>query len=352
MASDLPSPVEQALAAFALPGECLGVRPFERGHIHDTFLSTWLGGSGEERYLHQRINETVFRDVEALMGNIERVTSHLAARAEPGERTLTLVPTRDGASYARIEGRAWRTWRFLEGTRALEGRPSPEEAFDAARAVGRFQVRLGDLPAQELAETIPHFFDTPHRFVEFDRARELDRAGRLRDCAGEFAFVEARRHLASAFAARLEDGTIPWRVIHGDAKLDNILFDARSGRAVCLVDLDTCMPGFCLYDYGDLVRSAAGTADEDERDLARVAIDPAIRTALTRGYLEGAADLLGEGERELLPIAERLVTLTIGLRFLTDHLNGDTYFKTAREGHNLDRARVQFRMVELLEEAD
>ena len=350
-----PARLAEILGGFEIAGELQGVTAFERGHIHDTFVSRWRTPTGPRRFLHQRLNEAVFPDIEALMGNVERVTSHLARKlAEAGGgagfRPLRLVPTRGGAGFLRRDGRAWRTYPYLEGTRSLEACEGPAQAREAARAVGRFQAWLADLEPSELAVPIPHFFSTPHRYREFDAALAADRAGRAAEVAAEIAFVTERRELAGAFEERLESGRLPRRVVHGDTKLNNILFDERGERAVSLVDLDTCMGAWSLYDYGDLVRFTAATSAEDERDLSRAGVDPCLRDALTEGYLAEAEAFLTDEERGLLPLAARLVTLTIGLRFLTDHLNGDTYFKVARHGQNLDRARVQFRMVACLEE--
>ncbi|MFH0945649.1 MAG: aminoglycoside phosphotransferase family protein [Planctomycetota bacterium] len=342
------------LPLFAIDGDVVDVAPYERGHIHNTFVSTWKQSAGQNRYLHQQLNETVFSDITGLMHNIECVTSHLSRKIEAGDvlgrfHPLSLVPTREGATFLSHESGPWRTYHFIENTESFDLCESAERAFETARAFGRFQAWLADMKVTELKETIPNFFSTPYRYEQFDRARGHDRAGRVKQCDSEIGFVERHRTLSGAFEDRLRAGSLPLRIVHGDTKLNNILFDRDSGAAVSIVDLDTCMPAYSLYDFGDLVRFTAATACEDERDLARVGVDMKLYQALARGYLDQAGPFLTEEEVELMPLSAKVVTLTIGVRFLTDHLNGDVYFKVSRPGQNLDRARVQFKMVEQMD---
>jgi Ser/Thr protein kinase RdoA (MazF antagonist) len=340
---------------FAIEGELGGIEPLERGHIHETFVSAWRQGAGTRRYLHQRLNTKVFGDVPGLMRNIERVTRHIAHKLERERggvsqpRTLTLVPTRTGAVFLADERGAWRTYEFIEGTRTFDSASGPEQAHEAARCFGAFQAALIDLDPGVLHETIPDFFSSPHRLRQFHAALRADAHGRAAGCRDEIRFVEARAGAFGVFAEHERAGRIPPRVVHGDTKLNNVLFDEQGRAAVCIVDLDTCMRGWSLYDFGDLARFTAATSREDERDLSRAGIEPELYRALRAGYLAAAGSFLTGLERELLPDAAHLVTLTVGTRFLTDFLAGDVYFKTHRPGHNLDRARVQLAMVAEME---
>ncbi len=344
-----PPDLARAVAQrFAIDGALEGIETFERGHIHDTFVSTWRAGPHRQRFLHQRVNDQVFRDVPSLMNNIERVTSHL--RRHSGElATLQLVSTRDGRSYLHDDSGAWRTYVFIENTESHDLCASPELAYAAAHAFGSFQECLSDLDTSCLRETIPEFFSSPHRLRQFDTALAADAVGRAKTAAVEVGFVQRRRAMCPVFADMLKTGRLPTRVVHGDTKLNNVLFDRTTGSPVCVVDLDTCMPGYSLYDFGDLVRFTAATCVEDEPELTKAGMDLGLYEALVSGYIDAAQSFLTEDEIGLMPFAARLVTFTVGMRFLTDHLAGDVYFKVARPGHNLDRARVQFAMVESME---
>ncbi|MFO1078540.1 MAG: aminoglycoside phosphotransferase family protein [Planctomycetota bacterium] len=354
---DTPSidDVRDAIRQFAIAGELAEVSPLRRGHIHDTFVSTWERPGGSTRFLHQRMNDRVFQDIPAVMHNIETVSRHLrrkmaGATMLDGFHVLDLVPTREHKSYLVCDSGRWRTYNFIENTRSQDHCQSPAQAFEAARAFGWFQAQLADLDPGNLRETLPHFFSTPHRLQQFEDALAEDPLDRAAACMPEIRFAQTRHAMAFVIDRLLQRGEIPTRTVHGDTKLNNVLFCTSTGHARCIVDLDTCMPGYALYDFGDLVRFTAATSDEDERDLAKVGTDLSLYRALVDGYLAGTRGALSPREIELMPFAARLVTYTIGLRFLTDHLAGDVYFKVHREGHNLDRARVQFRMVEKMEQ--
>ena len=336
---------------FQIEGELVALEPLRRGHIHDTLISTWRRASGDIRYLHQRINGQVFRDVPGLMHNIETVTEHLRNKGggDHGLQTLELVPSRDGAVYLETELGAWRTYHFIEGASSRDECQGPDQAFSVARAFGWFHASLSDLDPRGLRETIPRFFSSSYRLEQLSSAIAADAAGRASSCGPEIEFAMQRTAMADVAAERLADRRWPERVVHGDTKLNNILFDVDSGEPRCIVDLDTCMPGFALYDFGDLVRFTAATTAEDERDLDKVGMDLELYRALAAGYVDTASSFLTEDELEHMPLSARLVTWTIGARFLADHLAGDTYFKVSREGHNLDRARVQFKLVESME---
>lgn len=368
MTLHLADTIASALRAFAIEGELLDFVPLKRGHIHDTYISTWRQESGHQasgrqesgrqesgtrRYLHQRVNERVFPDIPGLMHNVELVTEHLrengASAAEGELEFLTLVPTADGQMYLTGAGGFWRTYDFIEGTETFDVCEGPERARETARAFGHFQAGLLDLDPSGLIETIPDFFSSPHRWRQLARAAATDRAGRVAQCGPELAFIREREELFGLFEGLLAAGRIPTRVIHGDTKLNNVLFDVRTRRPRCICDLDTCMPGWSLYDFGDLVRFTAATSEEDETDLERAGMDLELYRALVDGFLESARGFLVPEEVRLMPEAARLVTLTLGARFLADHLDGDRYFGVGRPGQNLDRARVQLRMVESME---
>lgn len=342
--------VEFAVRLFDLAGELVGVRELHRGHIHDTLVSEWRVDGRTRRYLHQRLNDNVFPDIPALMHNVGVVTRHLARfELDGGLTALSLVRTRDGDDYAVAKGTPWRTYHFVEGSASYDHPKDPSMAHAAASAFGDFQIRLSTLPASELRETIPNFFNSEARLEQLDDARRRDPRGRVCDVADELAFIADRRAQLSVFEDALRSGAMPRRVIHGDTKLNNVLFDESTRAPRCIVDLDTCMPGYSLFDFGDLVRFTAATADEDERDLDRVGVDLELYGALRDGYLERAAGFLSSFEIAHMPIAARVVTLTLGARFLADHVLGDEYFKIEREGQNLDRARVQLELVRQME---
>lgn len=349
----LPEIPSGVLAGFAIDGDTVDVVPHRRGHIHDTFISTWVQGGQRRRFLHQHLNEDVFSDIPSVMHNVVQVTDHLERKrrelGDDGFHTLRLVPTRAGQAYLRVQGDPWRTYEFVENTESFDSCLDTKHAYEAARAFGQFQARLADLDPSRLRETIPDFFSTPHRLRQLDAAVASDAAGRVPSVRADLAFVDARRSATRLIEKEIVAGRMPARIVHGDTKLNNVLFDQDSARAVCIVDLDTCMKAYSLYDFGDLVRFSAATCAEDEPDLSRAGTDLELYKALVAGYRETAGQFLTPLEIELMPFAARLVTLTIGMRFLADHLNGDVYFKVSREDHNLQRARVQFAMVAAME---
>jgi hypothetical protein len=339
-------------SAFGLAGAYLDGAPYGSGHINDTFAVAYRQGGARVRYIHQRINQRVFQDVPALMSNIERVTVHVrAALARAGVRdprsALTLVPASDGRSFHRdVEGDYWRTYVFIEGARTYDVIESDRQAFEAARAFGRFQALLADLPPPRLHETIPDFHHTPRRFAAFEAALDADAHGRAASCRAEIDQFLAWKPEASRLMALRESGQLPERVTHNDTKLNNVMLDDATQEGICVIDLDTVMPGLSLYDFGDMVRTATNSGAEDERDLAKVGCRLDMFEALARGYLETARAFLSPLELANLAFAGRLLTMECGVRFLTDHLKGDVYFKIKREGHNLDRCRTQLKLVQ------
>ena len=356
-----PEDLAAVAAHFRFPGRYLDGGPYGNGHINDTFAVRQEQPSGAVlRYILQRVNTFVFRDPVSLMGNIAGVTRHLAAAArreggDPERETLTLVETRDGASWLeagesfRSGAGFWRAYVFIEGATTYDAVRSPEDMREAARAFGIFRRRLRDYPAGTLSETIPHFHDTARRLQAFEETVARDPAGRAADAAAEIAFVRRRSAMAPVVEDGLRRGSLPRSVTHNDTKLNNVMLDDRTGRGVCVIDLDTVMPGSALYDFGDALRFGANTAAEDETDLPRVTIDLERFQAFTEGYLEASGDAADPAETALLAFSARLMTYECGMRFLTDHLDGDRYFRIHRAGHNLDRARNQFRLVEEME---
>ena len=356
---EAPALSHPLVSRFAVTGEFLDAVPYGSGHIHDTLLARFAADGSETGVIFQRLNDRVFRDPPKVMENIARVTAHLHARlaaipgADPDRDALRLVPTRDGRTFAiDDEGRCWRAFRFIDRTRTFEVCKNPLQAAEAGRVVARFQELLSDLPAPRLHDTIPFFHDTPRRLDHLEAAVADDVAGRCAAVEAEIAFARDRRGDMSAVAELVRRGEIPERVTHNDTKLNNILFDESTGRGLCLTDLDTCMAGSALYDFGDMVRTMTSTAAEDEADASKVGLDLALFEGLTRGYLEIARAFLTPREIEWLAFSGRLLTFTVGVRFLTDYLSGDVYFKIHRPGHNLDRCRNQFRLVESMERQD
>jgi Ser/Thr protein kinase RdoA (MazF antagonist) len=339
--------------AFEIQGGFRSGNPCGSGHIHDTYCLTFDDGDREERIILQRINAAIFKNPVAMMKNIERVTDHLRSRltgeADVDRRVLQLVSTRDGAAWhVDAEGRYWRAYRFIEGARTYDTVSSPGQAFEAAKAFGNFQRLLADLPQPRLHESIPDFHDTRKRFAVFERAVVEDRLGRGADARDEIAFALSRR----AVAAALLDAELPERVTHNDTKLNNVLLDDETGEGVCVIDLDTVMPGLVGYDFGDMVRTMTCAAAEDERDLSRVAMDFELFEAVLRGYLEGAGSFLKERERESLIVGAKVIVFEQGIRFLSDHLAGDAYYKVSRPLQNLDRCRTQFKLLESIEQQE
>ena len=342
-----------AASQFEFSGEVLGLTPHGGGHINDTYLVTCEAQGAPVRYILQHINRHVFRDPVAVMQNVERVTAHLAAQfaGQPGSerRALHLVPTRDGRKWhVDVQGETWRAYRFIEDARTYETATSAGQAFQAARAFGGFHQQLASLPPPRLHETIPDFHNTPKRFAALEEAIAADVAGRAALAKPEIGFARSRQ----AITGNLLDAGLPERITHNDTKFNNILLDDKTGEAVCVIDLDTVMPGLALYDFGDMVRTTTSPAAEDEKDLSLVTMQFPMFEALVRGYLESAGAFLTVAERRYLAFSGKLITFEIGIRFLADHLAGDTYFKVHREGHNLDRCRAQFRLVESIEQQE
>lgn len=331
-------------AHFVIPGPVAGVEAYGAGHINDTYVLLCQ----TRRYLLQKINTSVFSDVEAVMENIERVTGHLASMRSqsqtvlPGWQTLTLVPTTDGGTFCRDEaGNPWRLFEFVPGSTAVESAGSAHQLYQAALAFGHFQRCLRTLPGPPLHETIPRFHDTPWRFERLQRAIEADAHCRAEHCEVEIRGALALSSWSDTLTRAFDQGVLSACVVHNDTKLNNVLFDESASRAICVVDLDTVMPGLAPYDFGDLVRSALPR--QPEAGQGPVELPPELFRQLAAGFIEGVRDL-STAETDHLAGAAVVMALEVGVRFLTDHLEGDHYFKTQYDHHNLDRAGAQLRL--------
>ena len=322
---------------------------YGNGHINDTYLIKTNPG-----YILQKINTNVFHDPVSVMENIKRVTDHLrlkitAAGGNPDRETLTVIDTVDGKPFYKDEGgNYYRMYIFIEGARSYDIVENPMQLYNAAKAFGNFQMMLSDFPADELHEVIPNFHNTVSRYTDFKRAVADNLSGRADTCRNEIDFVLSREPDASVVVDDIASGKIPLRVTHNDTKLNNVLLDETTGEGVCVIDLDTVMPGSLLYDFGDALRFGGSSGAEDEPDLGKIWFDLEKFEYFTRGFLE-TLDTITTRELELLPFSVKLMTLECGSRFLADYLNGDTYFKTHYPEHNLVRARTQFKLVSDIE---
>ena len=348
--------LEPVLDAYAFPATLLGAVRYGQGHINDTYCVLCQGQEGDcVRFILQGINSAVFPDPEALMENFEGVTSFLREKirtmgGDPQRETLSLVPAKNGGRFFRdSQGKFWRLMPFVEGTDCFQS-ATPALFEASARAFGRFQRLLSDYPAETLHETIPDFHNTEARFAKFVAALEADPLGRAAQTRAEIQFVLDRKADCSVALEAQREGKLPLRVTHNDTKLNNILIDRKTGEGICVIDLDTTMPGLSINDFGDSIRFGANHCAEDEADLSKVAFDLELFEAYTRGFLEGAGGSLTPAELEYLPWGARLMTLECGIRFLTDYLEGDRYFRIHDPDQNLRRCRTQFKLVRDMEE--
>lgn len=330
----------QCFRTLARPVSC---EPYGSGHINATYRVQTEGGPD---YILQKINHHIFKDVPALMANIRAVTAHLALKDPEPRHSLHLVPTQEGESYlVTPQGEYFRMYDFVTDSLCLDAPETAADFAQSAAAFGRFQLMLSDFPAERLSETIPRFHDTPHRYETFHEALKADPLGRAAGCREEIAFALAHEKDAGHMTALLRAGRLPLRVTHNDTKLNNVMLDAATRRALCVIDLDTVMPGLAANDFGDSIRFGANTGAEDEQDLRKVSLSLPRYEAYAQAYLAACGDALTPLEVETLPWGAKLMTLECGVRFLTDHLLGDTYFRIHRPNHNLDRARTQFALV-------
>ena len=344
--------LQEALNAFDFGGQVVGAVRYGSGHINDTFcVHTQPGEDPCRRFILQRISAAAFHHPDQVMANIVGVTSFLgkqiaAAGGDPERETMSVYATRDGKPfYTDSEGAAWRTHPSVAATSCLQSAETPELFAASALAFGRFQRMLKDYPADTLYETIPRFHDTEDRLAKLKAAVAADAMGRVKEVGPELAFVTAREGDCSVALQALREGKLPLRVTHNDTKLNNVLIDRATGKGICVIDLDTVMPGLSINDFGDSIRFGANHSAEDEQDLSKVNFDLSLYEVYTQAFLEGAAGALTPSELDYLPWGAKLMTLECGIRFLTDYLEGDHYFRTHRPGQNLDRCRTQFKLV-------
>ena len=328
---------------FTIVGQVRSISPYGEGHINTTYLLS----TDKKRYILQRMNTHVFPNSAELMKNIYAVTEHLRAR---GIETLHVVPTVSGEPFLRLDEN-WRMYDFIEDAVTYQTVPNMQVFTDSGRAFGQFQNHLSDFDASVLFEVIPHFHDTPKRFSDFKAALGADRLGRAKDCKEEIAFLLARESTYGTAMEALADGTLPLRVTHNDTKLNNILMDAKTGKARAVIDLDTVMPGSMIFDFGDSIRFGASTAAEDEKDLDKVHFSLELFRAYAEGFCSAVKGSITQREKELLPYGAYLMTIECGMRFLADYLAGDVYFATKYAGHNLVRARTQLKLAGEMEQA-
>lgn len=348
--------IVEAIAQFDLEGKLVDQHPYGNGHINDTFLLTYETSNGDRKYILQRMNHAIFKKPQQLMENVVNVTEYLRGvikeqGGDPDRETLNVIKTRNGENYYEDSSHNyWRMFLYIERTMCLEQVESAKDFYDSAVAFGNFQRMLADYPAEELHETIPNFHNTPSRFRDFQKAVQEDKLGRAALAKEEIAFALEREKDTPVLLDLLAEGKLPLRVTHNDTKLNNILFDADTKKALCIIDLDTVMPGLSHYDFGDSIRFGASTGAEDEKDLSKIELDLSLFEIFTKGFLEGCGGSLTEKEIEMLPMGAKLMTYECGIRFLADFLEGDVYFKIHRKEHNLDRARTQFKLIADMEE--
>lgn len=343
---------KEIVPKFAIEGTLTEAVPYGSGHINDTVrLTCALENGGQKRYILQRMNDGIFKNPVELMENVMNVTSFLRKKivergGDPERETLNVIRTVDGDNFLKDEdGDFWRMYIFIENATSFDIVRTPEDFYNSAVSFGNFQLLLQDYPAATLHETIPNFHNTVSRFADFKKAVEEDVCGRAKEVQDEIRFVMEREADTHVICDALANGEIPLRVTHNDTKLNNIMIDNETGKGICVIDLDTVMPGSALYDYGDSIRFGASTGAEDEKNLELITCDMGLFEIYTKGYVEGCGGSLTEKEIRMLPMGAKLMTLECGMRFLADYLQGDVYFKIHRPEHNLDRARTQFKLV-------
>ncbi len=341
---------QKIIEMFAVEGTPKHIRAYGSGHINRTYLVEMQQGTDVQNYIFQQINTDIFKNVDGLMDNIMGVTAHLKRKiqqrgGDPSRETLQIIPTLEGGSYYRDGDNCYRMYPFISNTYSYDSVQNPQDFYESALAFGNFQSLLADYPAETLHETIPDFHNTRKRFADFRAAVDADACDRVRFAQPEIAFIMERGQDTPVLAGLLQKKELPLRVTHNDTKLNNVLIDVKTGKGICIIDLDTVMPGLSLYDFGDAIRFGANSASEDEIDLSKVSLDLELYEQYAKGYLKGCNGNLSPKEIELLPMGAKLMTLECGIRFLTDYLCGDTYFRIHRERHNLDRCRTQLALV-------
>jgi hypothetical protein len=344
--------IKEIFSHFLVKGECVEFEKNTTGHINESyFINT--KSPDHPGYFLQWINNNIFKNVEGLMDNICAVTGHLASKLIDNKdlefKVLEVIPCTDGKNfYLDPEGQYWRLYTFIDNSHGYNVVENTEIAYEGGKAFGLFMSLLADLPAEGLTDTIPDFHNLVKRLETFNKSVSVDKANRVKDVTAEIEFVRKRKDQMLTIPTLIKSGKLPLRITHNDTKFNNILFDS-SDHALCIVDLDTVMPGSILFDFGDSIRTGANTANEDEKDLSLVDINLPIYEAYTRGFLKSTCSTLTQVEIDNLAFSARFMTFIIGLRFLTDFIDGDTYFRTSYPDHNLVRTRVQFRLIEAME---
>ncbi len=343
--------INEIMSHFGITGEAT---PYGDGHINDSFITN----NTSPRYILQRINHNIFTNPDQVMQNIIKVTEFLKNKiiergGDPRRETLNVIHTKDGQSYIKTQqGNYFRMYEYIEGASSYQTVENPVHFYNAAKAFGKFQNMLDDFPADELFEVIPDFHDTKKRFKTFIEVLSEDKLGRRKDVEKEVQFVLERETMTSLIVDAIEDGRVPLRVTHNDTKYNNVMIDDKTGEAICVIDLDTVMPGSLLYDYGDSLRFGSNSASEDEKNLDLVYCDMELFELFTKGFLEEVGSKMTKTEIDYLPLSARMMTFECGMRFLTDYLQGDTYFKIHYPEQNLDRCRTQFKLVADMEEKE
>ena len=347
---------KDVLDQFTFEGEIVDVRAHGDGYINDTYAITTEKEDGtKRRYILQRINHEIFKDPAGLMDNFRKVCDYLKqivteAGGDPTRETLTIVQTKDGKDFTCVDGNYYRVLEFIENTVSYSVVNGVEDFYKTAKAFGNFQYQLKDFPADTLCESIPNFHYTPSRYETFVEAVKNDKSGRAHLVQDEINFIQERADVAYELTNLLKEGKLPLKVTHNDTKLSNILMDENTNEPVCIIDLDTIMPGLAAYDYGDSIRAGACWTAEDEKDLDKVFVDLDLFEAYTKGFIEGAKDGLSTEEIKTLPLGAKTITLEQGMRFLSDYLDGDLYYKTTYPEQNLDRTRTQLKLVADMEQ--
>jgi serine/threonine protein kinase len=351
--------LEQIFGIFDIAGDFISGKPCGSGHINDTFHVKAQHRTHQIDYVFQRINTNVFKQPDHLMDNLSRVVEHCRKKlieddcGEIDRRVLSVFKTKEGGNfYMDNDHSCWRCHLFINNASTYDIPEHHSQLFEAAKAFGNFQKMLTDLPGKPLHETIPDFHNGPKRFENFKKALKKDRYDRAKNVTAEVDFLFDHSWIFYVLPDLVEEGQIPVRITHNDTKINNVMLDDDSGEGICVIDLDTVMPGLSLYDFGDLVRSAGSISREDESDMSQVNLDVSRFEAILRGYFASAGEFLTAEEKKQLVLSSKLLCLMIGTRFLTDYLDGDNYFKVKRPGQNIDRTRTQFRLVESITEQE
>lgn len=344
--------LSKVFSNFQIGQSFINAVPYGSGHINDTYAVTCGEGNENHRYILQRVNHNVFKRPDCLMENIARVTTHIRNKLEAAgcediaRRVLTLIPSKEGLDYyVDPESNYWRLYVFVEGAKTYDVMENLDQAYQAARTIGEFQNMLVDFPEPRLHDTIPDFHNGHKRFESFLKALKADAYDRAKEAKPEIEFLEKHAWIFGVLPKLVEEGKVPVRITHNDTKINNVMIDDRTNEGICVIDLDTVMPGLSLYDFGDITRTTVSPTAEDERDISKVDMRLPRFEAILNGYMSSAGDFLSKYEKDHLVFSGMMITLMIGTRFLTDHLSGDVYFKTHRQGHNLDRCRTQFKLV-------